>query len=121
MESEFNKFIRSIENKSWLDRIAIRLLLWLDYDLVYGKWCAMEIKRCTTISGLDNLQKFDIIFHVNQLKQTKNKGENKMKKIYIVNKVSESSSSSGYYEDYWTKTLKGFTKKEDAPGVFETL
>ena len=55
MESEFNKFIRSIENKSWLDRIAIRLLLWLDYDLVYDKWCAMEIKRCTTISGLDNL------------------------------------------------------------------
>ena len=68
MESEFNKFIRGIANKSWLDMIAIRLLLWLDYDLVYDKWCAMEIKRCTTISGLDNLQKFDTIFHVNQLK-----------------------------------------------------
>ena len=50
MESEFNKFIRGIENKSWLDMIAIRLLLWLDYDLVYDKWCAMEIKRCATIS-----------------------------------------------------------------------
>lgn len=37
-----------------------------------------------------------------------------MNKVYIVNKVSESSSSSGYSEDYWTKTLKGFTKKENA-------
>lgn len=55
MESEFNRFIRGIENKSWLNRIAIRLLLWLDYDSVYDKWCAMKIKRYITISGLDNL------------------------------------------------------------------
>lgn len=68
MESDFNKFVRSIENKSWFNKIAIRLLLWLDYDSVYDKWCAMNIKRHVTISGLDNLQKFEI-FSCKSIKQ----------------------------------------------------